>query len=173
MNTSNDQPLVVYGTKVSYFTGKLENYLRYKEIPYEHIPMSTLKIQSEIRKNLGVIQVPNVKLPDGSWMTDTTPMIQWFEEKYPDGPIIPSDPEQVFFCLLLEDYADEWLWRPAMHYRWHYQRDALSLSRFLSEDVFAALPFPKWIRRFIVRFRQRHIFTVGDGIHERKIQGLD
>ena len=27
--------LTVYGLKVSYFTGKLEAYLRYKEIPYE------------------------------------------------------------------------------------------------------------------------------------------
>ena len=25
---------------------------------------------------------------------------------------------------LLEDYADEWLWRPAMHYRWSYEADA-------------------------------------------------
>jgi len=28
-------PLLVYGSKISYFTGKLEGYLRYKEIPYD------------------------------------------------------------------------------------------------------------------------------------------
>ena len=61
-------------------------------------------------------------------MTDTTPMIQWFEKEFPDSPVIPSDPEQAFFSLLLEDYADERLWRPAMHYRWHYKR-----SRFRSQ----------------------------------------
>jgi hypothetical protein len=25
----------------------------------------------------------------------------------------------------LEDDADEWLWRPALHYRWSYRADAL------------------------------------------------
>ncbi|MCP4756007.1 MAG: glutathione S-transferase family protein [Proteobacteria bacterium] len=173
MNKANDHPLQVYGVKVSYFTGKLENYLRYKEIPYEFRQMNTMKIQAEIRKNVGVIQVPNVKLPDGSWMTDTTPMIRWFEDKYPDGPVVPENPEQAFFCLLLEDYADEWLWRPAMHYRWHYQRDALSLSRFLSEDVFGAFSLPKWMIRRFVSKRQRSIFTTGDGIHKGNIQGIE
>jgi len=173
MKKAGDQPLKVYGVKVSYYTGKMENYLRYKEIPYEHFSMDSKKIQYDIRKNLGVIQVPNIQLPDGRWMTDTTPMIQWFEEKFPDGPVIPDDLEQAFFCLLLEDYADEWLWRPAMHYRWHYQRDALSLSRYLSEDVFSVLPLPKCLTRLFVRTRQRTIFTTGDGIDKGNIQDIE
>jgi glutathione S-transferase len=166
-------PLKVFGSKISYFTGKLENYLRYKEIPYEHIPLGTFKIQAEIRKKIGVIQLPNIKLADGSWMTDTTPMIQWFEKEFPDGAVIPSDPEQAFFCLLLEDYADEWLWRPAMHYRWHYKQDAYSLSRFIVDELFGPIPLPKWIKRILIRIRQRTGFTVGDGIHKGNIQGIE
>jgi hypothetical protein len=70
MDKSDYLPLEVYGAKVSYYTGKLENYLRYKEIPYEHIPLGTSKIQSEIREKIGVIQLPNVKLANGEWMAD-------------------------------------------------------------------------------------------------------
>ena len=33
-------PLRVYGSKVSYFTGKLEAYLRYKGIAYQRIALS-------------------------------------------------------------------------------------------------------------------------------------
>jgi glutathione S-transferase len=173
MNTSDYLPLKVYGSKISYFTGKLEKYLRYKEIPYEHIPVGTLKIQSEIRKKIGALQLPNVQLANGTWMTDTTPMIQWFETQFPDGPVIPGDPEQAFFCLLLEDYADEWLWRPAMHYRWHYKRDAFSLSRFIVDELLGFIPLPKWIKRFLIRTRQRVIFTIGDGIHKGNIQAVE
>jgi glutathione S-transferase len=173
VNQADYLPLKVYGSKISYFTGKLENYLRYKEIPYEHIPLGTLAIQAEIRKNIGVIQFPNVKLANGIWMTDTTPMIQWFETEFPDGPVIPLDPEQAFFSLLLEDYADEWLWRPAMHYRWHYKRDADSLSRFIVDELLGPIPLPKWIKRFMIRTRQRNGFTVGDGIHKRNIAGIE
>ncbi len=174
MNQEDYLPLTVYGAKISYFTGKLENYLRYKEIPYKHIPMGTLKIRAEILKKVGVIQLPNVKLTNGNWMTDTTPMIQWFETEFPDGPVIPGDPEQAFFSLLLEDYADEWLWRPAMHYRWHYKQDAFSLSGAIVDELFVSLPFiPKWIKRWMIRTRQRTIFTVGDGIHEGNIQGIE
>jgi hypothetical protein len=33
--TLEGQPLRVYGSVISYYTGKLEAYLRYKEVPYE------------------------------------------------------------------------------------------------------------------------------------------
>ena len=36
-----DRPPRVYGSAISYFTGKLEGYLRYKAIPYERIAMAT------------------------------------------------------------------------------------------------------------------------------------
>ena len=36
---------------------------------------------------------------------------------YENGTIYPADPMLRFAALLIEDYADEWLWRPAMHYR--------------------------------------------------------
>ena len=173
VNTKAYLPLKVYGSKISYFTGKLENYLRYKEIPYEHIPLGATKIRLEIREKIGAIQLPNVKLANGDWMTDTTPMIQWFETEFPDGPVIPADPEQAYFSFLLEDYADEWLWRPAMHYRWHYQQDALSLSRFIVNELLGPVPLPGWLKRFLIRMRQRRGFTVGDGIHQGNIQGVE
>jgi len=173
MNRTDYLPLKVYGAKISYFTGKLENYLRYKEIPYEHIPLGGAKARSEIQRNIGAIQLPNVRLANGSWMTDTTPMIQWFEKEFPDGQVIPKDPEQAFFSLLLEDYADEWLWRPAMHYRWHYKLDATALSRAIVDELLGPVRLPEWIKRFIIRTRQRTIFTVGDGIHQGNIPGIE
>ena len=76
--------------------------------------------------------MPAVELPDGRFMTDTTPMIAWLEEQHPEPPVIPRDPLQAFASRLVEDYAEEWLWRPAMHYRWSYRADAELRSRGLA-----------------------------------------
>ena len=45
-------------------------------------------------------------------------MIAWLERARPGAAVIPDDPVQRFVSLLVEDYADEWLWRPAMQFRW-------------------------------------------------------
>ena len=106
------KPLTVYGSHCSYFTGKLEGYLRYKEIPYRLQSMTMDDFQNNIPRKTGVRQMPAVELPDGRWMTDTTPIIDWFEQQFPRYPILPDNPVQAFLCRLIEDYADEWLFPP-------------------------------------------------------------
>ena len=66
--------------------------------------------------------MPAVVLPDGRWMPVTKEA--GFESKFKNSSILPKDPVQNFICLLIEDWADEWWWRPAMHYRWHYKEGA-------------------------------------------------
>ena len=47
---------------------------------------------------------------------------------------------QRFVALLVEDYADEWLWRPAMHYRWSYAHDRELLSSIIIDEPYALGP---------------------------------
>jgi glutathione S-transferase len=160
-------PLRVYGSEISYFTGKLEAYLRYKEIPYERIAMSARYVNRVVPRATGVAQMPAVVLPDGRWMTDTTPMIAWLETQRPEPSVIPRDPVQAFASRLLEDYADEWLWRPAMHYRWSHRPDALLLSRRIVTELLAEVPAPPWLKRWAIRRRQHGGYVRGDGVTAR------
>ena len=91
-----------------------------------------------------LIQVPFVRDNiEGIWLRDTTSIIHHLEAKYPDKveiamiirqkhflskvyhlnsfcqalSTLTGDPVADFFSLLLEDWADEYLWRPAMYYR--------------------------------------------------------
>ena len=137
--TSPRQGVILHGSSISYFTGKMENYFRVREIPYEFRSMRLPADQRKIKRELGLMQVPVVELADGRWMTDSTKMIQWFESQFPDNPLIPEDPLQAFLCLLLEDWADEWWWRPAMHYRWHYPVRAHFASRHLATEFLLPL----------------------------------
>lgn len=163
MTARTPTPLHVYGSKISYFTGKLEGYLRYKEIPYTFVPMTPL-VRNKVGRRTGTTQMPAVELPDGRWMTDTTPMIAWFESQYPAPAVISADPLQAFASRLVEDYADEWLWRPALHYRWSYRGDALLLSRRIVDEIVPAVPLPGFVKRFAIRQRQIRGYVRGDGI---------
>lgn len=91
-------------------------------------------------------------------MTDTTPMIDWFEAHHPDHPVIPEDPLQGLVSRMLEDYAEEWLWRPAMHFRWHYPADAALVSREVADEILRDVPLPKILLRAGFRFRQRTFY---------------
>jgi len=153
-------PLRVHGSRVSYFTGKLEGYLRFKEIPYVRVAATPRQLAART----GVAQVPAVELADGRWLTDSTRILAWLEGQYPEPAVLPPDPLQAFVSRLLEDYADEWLWRPAMHYRWFHAADAALLSRQLVEELVPDLPAPAALKRLLVRLRQRRLFTRGDGV---------
>jgi glutathione S-transferase len=157
-------PLVLYGSTISYFTGKLEAALLYKEIDYRLEPMRSQAQRGLIPQATGVFQMPALQLEDGRWLTDSTLILQWLDQAYPQYSLLPQDPVMRFISLLLEDYADEWLWRPAMHYRWHYAPDAARLSRHISEELLSDMPGPLWLKQFFVRQRQRRLFTVGDGV---------
>jgi glutathione S-transferase len=157
-------PLRLYGSNISYFTGKMEMFLRAKGIPYAFVPMNALKEYPRVKRFTGADQMPAVTLADGRWMTDTTPMMAWLERHLPSPPLYPTDPEQRFFSLLLEDYADEWLWRPAMHFRWYSSEGAMWASRHLAVELMGGVPIPGWLKRFYLRRRQRGRYSEGDGI---------
>ena len=164
MTMSPNEPLVVYGTTASYYTGKLEAYLRAKGIPYRLEPFS----ESNMRRAAGytgVVQVPQVECPDGSWLLDTTLIIEHFEHQHPEPRVTPRAPAVAFVSQLIEDYADEWLWRPAMHYRWSFPETARLMSAWLAEHL-ADRPAPQWLKRRYWRRRQFRTFVRGDGVTE-------
>jgi glutathione S-transferase len=167
------QMLELRGSSISYFTGKMENYFRLKGIPYRLESMVFPGEEARNRKVLGISQMPTVQLPDGRWMTDTTAMIQWFEGEYPDNPVVPDDPVQAFVCFLLEDWADEWWWRPAMHYRWYYDEGARFASGHLAREVMGGLHLPLFVKRAMLRRRQRNGYTRGDGIGPAAVAGVE
>ncbi len=154
----------VYGVKVSYFTGKLEAYLRYKEIPFEYCPATADYFGKTIPQKTGALQVPAMELPDGRWMTDSSPIIDWYEEQYTDHPILPPDPVQAYLCRLIEDYADEYMWRPAMHYRWSYPTSSKLLRRQITDEIGVNVPAPRWLLRMRTERRQHLNFVANDGV---------
>ena len=162
---SESDVLDVYGLKVSYFSGKLESFLRYKDIPYRFHAMTAKQFMHTIPEATGAMQMPAVQLNEGPWLTDTTPIIEWLDKQYPKHTVYPTDPVQKFIACLIEDYADEWLWRPAMHFRWSYPLSARLLVRQITDDMGRDIPAPGWLKRWRTRRRQFQNFVKDDGIN--------
>ena len=153
----------VYGISVSYYTGKLETYLRYKGIPY-HLE-SPYADAARIRELAGALQVPIVLRDDGRWMSDSTPIIQHLETEHPHPTVMPADATVRFIALLIEDYADEWLWRAAMHFRWSYEHDRALLSRILVDEVARHVRAPRFLKLRRIAARQQNGFVRRDGVN--------
>lgn len=164
MNAPQQDEYTLYLMYVSYFSGKMQAYLQYKEVPHRPVEMNWWQFANEIYPATGLMKVPVVKTPDGQWLQDSTPMIDWFEQRFPRGAVLPDDPVQAFYCRLLEDYADEWLWRPALHYRWSYSADAHGLSRRFAETFLRSAPGPRFTVAAFARWRQKHYYVDGDGV---------
>ncbi|MDH4395507.1 MAG: glutathione S-transferase family protein [Limnobacter sp.] len=166
MNTklaiSKPERLLVHGLDLSYFTGKLEGYLRGKQIPYDLIEMDTADFK-RCGKATGVAQMPQVEWTNGQWLTDTTLIIPFLDEQYPDTCVLPSQPLMRFIAQLLEDFGDEWLWRPALYYRWAKAKDARLMSHRLAEGMMRDVPLPFFMRRWAILNRQRLHFLLMDG----------
>ncbi len=153
-----------YVSHVSYFSGKLESYLRYKEIPHERVELNGGILRDVILPATGVMKMPAMQCPDGSWLKDTTPMIQYLDQQFPGHPVYPENPAERFLALLIEDYADEWMWRPAMYYRWQF-RDSHQLRRHhIGEEFARGTPHPAFLLGWFMRWRQYFVFLHGDGI---------
>ena len=116
---------LLYGSEMSYFSGKARAYLRWKDIEFEE-RNSDEEFYNEICiPRIGYPMIPLVITPDDQTIQDTTLIMDHFEEIEDVGPsLIASGPVQQLVARLIELYADEWLLVPAMHYRWEYDAKA-------------------------------------------------
>jgi glutathione S-transferase len=161
--TNIKKPLRVHGLDLSYFTGKFEAYLRFARIPHERDEISAKSFE-RIGQATGVKQMPAVEFADGTWATDSTPMILTFDAQHPERSVFPGDPAMRFLVRLLEDYADEWLWRPALHYRWSFEPDARLMSHRIATEMLHDMPLPLALKRWLVKRRQLRRYVWGDAV---------
>lgn len=163
--------VIVHGLDVSYFTGKLEGYLRLKGVAYRLEQMDTRQFVA-LGRATGVRQMPHLTLPDGRLLTDTVTIIDTLEEEHSGKggwPVLtPPDPFTAFLAHLIEAFADEHLWRPALYFRWAFDDDAHVLSRRLATTLLRDVPAPFWVKRLYILHRQRWHYLRGEGSGPRQ-----
>ena len=138
--------------------------MRYKEIPHRLVACNYKTLQMIARKT-GTQKMPAIEMDNGQWLYDTTPMIQWLDREHPALSVYPDDPGLRFIALLIEDYGDEWLWRPAMWWRWVPKSSRVVLGRRIASELMsphAAIPLGFYFAR-----RQLNEWLWKDGVDKR------
>jgi glutathione S-transferase len=130
----------VHGMMQSYFTRKMTAYLDYKGIPWLFCRFAGVSPEAMAAGWPG--GVPPVQTPDGEFMWDSTAMIHHLELRYPEPAVLPPDPVQRFLCYVLEDVADEWLYRVAVGSRWYFDENAGVGGFELARDIAVRAPLP-------------------------------
>ena len=132
----------LYAWHASYFSGKVRCYLDYKQIPYREKTITLWNLLVPIKRHTGASVMPVVQTAEGQWLQDSSVIIDAFEARYPERPVVPSTPELKLAAYLLEAWGDEW-WIPvAMHSRWSYPEN----YRTLFEPEIGGHLLPGWPR---------------------------
>lgn len=126
----------LYGAQISYYTGKVRAYLCWKGLPFTEVPATAEVYRTTILPSVGFPVIPVLQAPDGTTLQDSTDIIETLEARHGAAPITPPGPLQRLAASLLELFGDEWLLIPAMHYRWHHNRE-------WAEQGFGALSAPQ------------------------------
>jgi glutathione S-transferase len=129
----------IFGSELSPYSVKVRSYFRYKNLPHEWIVRNTDN-QAEFDQYAKLPLIPLVVTPEGTGLQDSTPIIEYFEERFPEPTIHPSNPALRFLSALIEEYGDEWGNKPMFHYRWFYEADQLSAGRRIAQSMMPNLP---------------------------------
>jgi glutathione S-transferase len=133
----------------SYFSGKARAYLRWKQHHgalgpgFEDVLATPeLAIGLLIPKS-GTPAVPQLEAPDGTWVQDTSEIIDFVEAAHPEPPVVPdaaTSPRQCLAAYLIELLADEWVLVPSFWQRWYYSEDGRDPShRAFNEQQWGAV----------------------------------
>ena len=126
----------LYGWELSYFSGKIRGFLRYKAqvagLRFDEVVATPAVISDVLFRATKSATVPQVHLPDGRIVQDSKEIMDEIEKLYPSGPVLPDvddRPCQRLVCQIIELLGDEWLLVPAFHWRWAYSGDGSPSQR--------------------------------------------
>ncbi|MBK9521274.1 MAG: glutathione S-transferase family protein [Rhodocyclaceae bacterium] len=130
----------LYGWHLSYFTGKVLCYLNYKQIPFVHRDVDMATLMWRIKRKVGAVVMPVLVTPEQQWIDDSSRIIDYLEQRFPDASVVPPTPVQRFASYLMEAWGDEW-WVPiAMHTRWSYPENYALFEREAGSALLPKLP---------------------------------
>ena len=98
--------LELYQFEMSHYCEKVRLILDYKGLAYRKVEVTPGIGQIELYQMSGQRLVPVLK--DGAEIVaDSTEIVKYLERKYPQNPVLPTDPQQQALCWLMEEWADE------------------------------------------------------------------
>ncbi len=142
MRHNHEMPVhLVHGLTRSYFTRKVTGYLDYTDRPWRLEPgFLDHSAAIEAGWNGGI---PVMTTPDGVAMWDSTSIIEHLDHTTtPERRAQPADPTIRFLDHVLDDFSDEWFYRPAVGSRWSYPANTDPAGWQIAEELSVSVGLP-------------------------------
>jgi glutathione S-transferase len=129
-----DRDFRIVGVGASPYTRKLRAAARFRRLPFRFVVAGSKEANALPKRSLPLL--PYLVAPDADGaltqvQSDSTPILTFLEEAYPQRLLRPTDPVLRLLDLLIEDFGDEWLSKCMFHYRWSYASDTKHASAYL------------------------------------------
>lgn len=104
----NDDKPTLWQLDISHFSEKARWALDHKQVPHtRRSPLPGMHMAVALWLTRGDDRIFPILQLDGRTISDSTAVVAAIEERYPDPPLYPADPEQRRRALELEDFFDE------------------------------------------------------------------
>ncbi len=134
-----DEP-TLWQLEISHYSEKARWALAYKEVEHRRrSPLPGMHIGVALFLTRGAEKTFPILQLDGRTIGDSTAVIAAIEQRYPDPPLYPADPEQRRRALELEDFFDEEL---GPHMRLLPFHELINEPAMFAEVAAAAVPGP-------------------------------
>jgi glutathione S-transferase len=149
---------------ISLFSEKVRWALDYKQVPHVRrspLPGSHIPISFALTRGKS-IYLPLLRM-DGRTISDSTAILAAIEQRYPEPPLYPADPEQRRRALDLEDFFDEELGPHARLLPFH---ELTNEPAMFAEVAAAAVPGPLGNAKGLVGLYARAYTGLRFGVHD-------
>jgi len=156
--------ITLHQFEVSPFCDKVRRILHWKRLEYriQEVPLARALAVRKIN--------PIGKLPclehDGTFVSDSTDIAYYLEEKFPRPPLLPRDPVLRGLCHVLDDWADESLYFYEMRLRFTLPHNA---RRWIPELVHADSRLLKALAPRVIPGMMRRL-TRKQGVGRKSLQ---
>jgi glutathione S-transferase len=111
---------VLWQIKVSHYSEKIRWALDFKGVEHDRkSPPPGAHMAIALAKSRGASKTFPLLDLDGRTYSDSTDIVAALEERYPDPPLYPADPDERARALELEDFFDEEVGPYTRLYAWH------------------------------------------------------
>jgi glutathione S-transferase len=126
---------ILYGAPCSLYTGKARSYLIKQGICFREVAPAAPEFNKKVISAIHRWRIPVIQLSDGSYIQDSTIIINHFEKLPGITPMLPETPRQKIVALIFDIIGAEGMLRPAMHYRWDFDEE----NKYFLEQNFRTL----------------------------------
>jgi len=158
--------LIFFAQEASFFSAMVRPMLRYKKISYIE-PLYIKGIFSDVFRKTGSVQMPQIETTQGVIIQDTTLICDYLEDNYPEKSMLPTSPIQLTVSRIIQEFANDFMILPAMHYRWNFKLTNWKICYY----EFAQMAIPRYL--FFLKPIVAANITPKIEMAYRKMGGLD